>query len=269
MSRRLARFFEFVNRIEKSDRSLVVLNRTEPDPIKSMIETLFADQPVSIDEQTVPDVDEDTVVLLEDDQVVATSPLSALEEAILFVNSDIYVTGTRGIDEVSVPDAIVKLADVPFRLRGYPESNSEKLLLITISRYIEHAAWRSNGGTLRSSFQKLSRITDEIGTHAVYQRLSETNVDVHVYGQPNWTPEEGSNVTMHGGYDEAFRRTWFVVFTPDTTQTSATPDAADEAGGEEYMALLAIETDPRTWRGFWTFRREFVEEINAHIERTM
>jgi hypothetical protein len=50
---------------------------------------------------------------------------------------------------------------------GSPASNSEKLPLIVISRYIEQLAWQHETGRLRSSFQRLSRLDDERGTRRV------------------------------------------------------------------------------------------------------
>jgi riboflavin biosynthesis pyrimidine reductase len=52
-----------------------------------------------------------------------------------------------------MPDVLDGLTETPFTLRGYPESNSEKLLLILVSRQIERLAWEGGSGTLRSSFQ--------------------------------------------------------------------------------------------------------------------
>lgn len=36
--------------------------------------------------------------------------------------------------------------------------------------------WSRDAGTLRASFQKLSRIRDEVGTQRVYRRLGENGV---------------------------------------------------------------------------------------------
>lgn len=60
---------------------------------------------------------------------------------------------------------------------------------------------------------------------------------------------------MHGGYDDAFTRSWFVVFAPDS--------------GDDQAALVAHETSPRTWEGFWTYRRDLTADVARHIERTM
>lgn len=250
-------FQSFVDRAESPERSLVVVNRTEPDQIRAMLDDLFADQRVDVADVEVPDEAEDLVVLVEEGRWVAASPLSDLERTILLVNSDIYVSGSQGLDGLEVPEVITHLDEVPFELAGYPESLKEKFLLITVSRHIEHAAWTADGGTLRSSFQRLSRIDDETGTCDVYERLGASEgLDVHVYGVPDWIPDREFGVVAHGGYAPAFRRVWFVVFVPDD------PEA-------DHAALVAVERGPRDWRGFWTYRPDLVREINRHVEREM
>lgn len=173
---------QFLDELDGRERSLFVVNRSAPDPVLAMLDELFERQPVSVEETTLADAESDLVLLVEDGEVVARSPLSDLETAILFVNSDLFVTGARDLDEVALPDVLAHLDDVPFRLRGYPESHHEKLLLILVSRHIERRAWSRGAGTLRASFQSLSRIDDEVGTREVYQLLDGSAVDVHLYG---------------------------------------------------------------------------------------
>jgi hypothetical protein len=221
-----------------------------------MLEDLFADQSIEVAEGVDRDFDENTIVLVEDGEIVAQSPLAALNDAILLVNSDLYSTGTVDLTDTTVPSVIDGLTDSLFRLRGFPQSNSEKLLLILISRHIERLAYETGGGTLRSSFQQLSRITDERGTKQVYQKVASTTVDVHVYGQPDWTPTPDFPVTAHGGYKEDFRTSWFVIYTP-------------EDASAEQAALLAIETEPQVWDGFWTYDPTLVSKLSEHIRRTL
>jgi hypothetical protein len=232
-----------------------------------MLESTFDAQSVDVGEVDLPETGEDVVLLIEDEEVVATSPLDALRDAILLVNSDRYRTGTKGLETFDLPDVIVGLDDVRFSLRGYPRSNDEKLLLIVISRYIERIAWQAGTGRHRASFQRLSRLNDERGTRTVYEQLADTGVDVHLYGVPDWTPPDGFGAVMHGGYTPDFRDSWFVLFTPDGG--AATDVRADETTDQGPVALLAVEVEPRRWDGFWTFDPEVVAELNTHITRTM
>lgn len=248
------------------ERSLVVLDGEQPDPVTNQLAETFADQPVGVEERSLPDGDGDVVALLEDGEVVATSPLSAVRDAILLVNSDVYTTGLRELETADLPDVVAGLDEVPFDLWGYPESNREKLLLVAVSRLIERRAWRRGAGRLDTSFQRLSRIDDERGTRRVYDRLAATDVDVHLYGAPDADPEV--DATVHGGHDEPFRRSWVVVFQPpgDERGDDRRSRKHDEAGP---AALLAWETEPRRWRGVWTYRPALVAEVAATVEDAM
>lgn len=245
-------FRRFFDRLEAPDRSLVVLNRTAPEPIQAMLEKMLERQPVSITEAELPEANDDRVLLVEDGTVLASSTLGELQDEILLINSDLFITGARDLEEVTVSDVLAGLEEVPFFLRGYPESHKEKLLLVLLSRYIERTAWERQRGTLRTSFQFLSRIEDEVGTRQVYSRLDRSDVDVHVYGAPGWEPPPTSTITAHAGYERDFVESWFVVYTP--------PE-----GGDGHVALLALEAGPNEWDGFWTHRPSLVADIEAYI----
>jgi hypothetical protein len=246
----------FIERGETRDLSLAVVNRTRPRPIQTMLEETFDEGMVGVEELDVEDAEENVVLLLEDDEVVATSPLRALEDEILTVNSDLYITGTKSLGDVDLPAVIANLTETPFRVRGYPVSNSEKLPLIMISRYIEQLAWQHETGRLRSSFQRLSRLDDERGTRQVYRTLGETDVDVHVYGVPDWLPPETFPGVVHAGYHGEFRTSWFVVF-----------HAEDVAA--RTAALVAEKVGDNEWEALWTFDDDRVRAANRYIERAL
>lgn len=254
-----AGLYDFIPDVGTSDRGLVVINSSAPEPIERMLFDLFDDQSIDVTKEELPDADDDLVAAVEDGEILATSPIAALEQSILMVNSDLFKTGARDLEEIDLPDAIANLDDVPFRLRGYPESHLEKLLLIVISRHIERVAWEQGDGRLRASFQHLSRVNDERGTRRVYERLAASAVDVHVYGMLDWTPPPEMSVTAHGGYDADFRDGWFVVYTPS--------GGASESDGDEAIALVAVEVAPNEWEGFWTYDVDRVREVNRYIER--
>ncbi|MFW6002973.1 MAG: histidine kinase [Halanaeroarchaeum sp.] len=249
-------FSRFIPDADGTALSLVVVNRDSPEALRGLLESTFDGQSITVDEVERDDAERDMVYLLDGTEVIARSPLAEVADAILLVNSDIYVTGSRDVDDVELPAVIRDLTDVPFRLRGYPESNREKLLLITISRYIERLSLEHDTGTHRASFQHLSRIDDERGTKTVYDRLAHSETDTHVYGMPDWTPSPGNHLTMHGGWTRAFQDLWFVVHVPD-----------DES--LRHAALVAIEQEPGIWNGVWTFDEARVKAINRHIERTL
>lgn len=251
----LGSFIDDVAAATDRDYTLALVNHDRPEPVPRMVGRLFDDQPVSVDERQLTAFQDNVVALFADGDVVTTSPLSAFEREILFVNSDLYKTGEGHFESLETPAVLTELEDVAFRLRGYPESDTEKLVLIALSRYVERLAWTAGTGRLRSAFQRLSRIRDENGTGAVYRRLGGTDVAVHLYGRPDWIPPAEYEAVVHAGRSRLFRDFWFVV---------ARPEGDGTAG-----ALLAEEVDPGSWRGFWTFDDERVADVEAAIERLL
>ena len=244
----------FFEKIKAPDRHLVVLNQEAEYPVRSLLDSVLDGQPVSISDLEVTEEEADTVALVEDDEILARSTLDELLESVLLINSDLYKTGAIDLGEVTLPDVLQGLDEVPFRLRGYPASNKEKLLLISISRVIERMAAETAGGQLRASFQRLSRLYDERGTYSVYETLSNSGVDVHLYGIGDADPTDDLPVTVHTGTSYPYRRSRFVVFQPP-------PDAEIT----DHAALLALEDEPNVWDGFWTFRQSLVEELETYI----
>ena len=241
---------QFFDRIDSPVRSLVVVNRSEPEPVQRLLESLFANQDIDVDATTDETYPPNTVLLLEDGVAVAQSPLESLMNTILLVNSDIYTTGTRELTAVTLPAVLEELENQQFTVQGYPRSDSEKMLLITISRLIERRAFEAGSGTLRSSFQQLSRIRDEKGTNRVYRSLGETDVDVHVYGIGDKADVGDIPVTVHTGGTYPYRNSWFVVF-------------SNNADGE--MALLALQEPNKSWNGFWTTDTEIISDLDQFI----
>ena len=327
---------QFLDRFDGPERSVVVVNRTDPDPVLNMLVDTFGDDAVRVVEgrvtdgagdgrvtdgagdsagrtepdridghsarelaatstidgggNVVPSIDvevlrrhedvpfdgggpdniENLVLLMEGDEVVAGSTLDELGDAVLFVNSDLYVTGSRSLSDVDLPSVISGLDDATFTLRGYPESNRQKLLLITISRFIERAAWTAGDGILRSSFQRLSRIDDEVGTRDVYERVSRTGIDTHLYGVPDELPTD-LDAVIHAGSDPDFTDSWFVVYRPPEGLHPAESNPSSDLvrGIEGGVGLLAVETEPRVWRGLWTFDSDRLSRVNRYIERNL
>lgn len=236
------------------DRSLVVVNREGPEPVRRLFEETFGDTPVDVEEREDPDEADDVVLLLEEGEVVASSPLEAVQEAVLFVNVDLYRTGLSGVEKHEAPAVLTALDGTAFRLRGFPASAKEKLLLVVISRYIERRALEVGAGRFDAGFQRLSRVHDEYGTRAVYDRLAGTDLDVHVYGVPDADGVgERLGVTAHGGTGEEYRRSWFVVFDP--------PDGA----AVDPAALVASETGDNAWEATWTYDPGRVERVQRYL----
>lgn len=247
----------FIDAIKTSDKTLLLLNRTKPEPLVNLLRQGLGGQPVTIAERQIPEGTQDSVCLIDENEVVAMTPISRLMEAYLLINVDRYRTGTKQIKCGSFPDVLTGLDEVEFTVRGYPASAKEKLILILISRFIEFQALSHGRGTLRTTFQYLSRLDDELGTRTVYEWLADSGVDTHVYGV-NDAPEVVSDIgtTAHSGTREEYRRSWVVVFTPPKDDTT-----------DVHAALVAVETSPNVWRGMWTYDPGHVSRVNAYLTR--
>jgi hypothetical protein len=241
---------KFVDEAGHEDWTLVVLNSERPDQVSGLVRKTFENEHVAVDTDLDTTVPADTVALIDGDEVVTTSTLERLREMVLFVNSDIYTTGTRGLEELVVPDVVLELSDTAFRLWGFPVSDTQKLVLITMSRYVEQLAFERGVGTLRAAFQRLSRLDSEPGTRRVYERLADTELEVHAYGIPDSRPPD-LTIQTHHGRNHDYRRMWVVTFCP--------PDDG------RHVALLAHERVANLWDGFWTFDTETVRAINQHM----
>jgi hypothetical protein len=247
--------YEFLEFGDVPERSLVVVNRDGPEPLQRLFEETFSNTPVDVEERDLPGEADDVVLLVEEGEVVASSPLSDLRNTVLLVNVDLYKTGLSGIEKHEAPSVLTALDEMPFTLRGFPHSTKEKLLLVVMARYIERLALEAGAGRLDTGFQRLSRMRDEYGTEAVYDRLEGTDVDVHVYGVPDEKPDT-DDVTVHTGTDDVYRHSWFVVFDPPTGA------AVDPA------AMVAVETEADTWEATWTYDPDRVGRIQRYVVET-
>lgn len=245
----------FVDDCESPDATLTVHNPDSESPLYRLLAGLFEEQAVTVrqrqGERAVP---ADTVVVERGDDPVAVSPLQAVQDTVLLVNSDLYTTGTRGLDDVITPDVLTQLDEIPFEATGTGRSSKSKLLLIELSRYVEARAWNGDG-TLHAGFQQLSRLDDERGTRRVYERLGDDpTVEPHVYGVPDSRPSV-PGVAVHGDRSAELRRSWFVVYDP--------PDRREDAA-----ALVVYRTDAGTWEGFWSYDAETVRAVSDYLAET-
>lgn len=250
---------DVIEAVDTSDKTLLLVNVTDraAKPQISLLDRVFDAESVTVAERQLADGQENLVCLLEDGEVVATSPWAELKRAFLLINTDRYRTGTKQIETGSFPDVLTGLDDIEFTVRGYPASNKEKLLLVVISRFIEFQALSEGVGGFDASFQLLSRLDDEYGTKRVYEWLADSEVDTHVYGHRDEpTVVDDLDVTVHANDSPELRRLWFVVFVPPADSTA------------DHIALVAEETGPNVWRGLWTYDPDRVRRIQSYVRGT-
>ncbi|MFY4812321.1 hypothetical protein ACOJIV_06335 [Haloarcula sp. AONF1] len=239
----------FIDTVPLARRTLTVFNDDEPEPLVRMLKRMVDSPAVEIGAGEIsPETPENAVVVEDEDGTeLAVSSISEISACVLLVNADLYVTGTRSIEEVDTPAALRHLDEVRFSVTG-----KRKMLLIELSRYIESLGWQSDDNTLHAGFQYLSRIDDERGTRRVYDRLTDSDTDLHLYGLPDRVPELSGDTTLHTESCDELRESWFVVNTDCD---------ADMKG-----VLLADRTGPSQWRGYWSFDANHVDEISAYLQ---
>jgi len=252
---------KFITDISTADAVLLIGNRTRPQHLVNILSKAFTDQSVAITERHIPEGRDDLVCLIKQGHVVATSSLQRLERAFLLVNSDRYKTRTTAVGISQFPDVLTYLTGIEFSLTGYPKSDKEKLLLIIISRFIEHLALSIGHGRLDATFQKLSRLDDEYGTQTVYETLGDSNVETHVYGiRDEPSAVKDLDIHVHADTTAELSRFWVLTFTPDSERPTADTDVT-------HAALVAVETAPNVWRSTWTHDATHVKEIQSYLKR--
>ncbi|WP_254271700.1 DICT sensory domain-containing protein [Haloarcula marina] len=122
--------------------------------------------------------------------------------------------------------------------------------MVAASREIEDRAWRVGNGSLHAGFQTLSTLEGELD---LYERLGDSDVDVHAYAVPDIDPPDQSAFTLHLERTQEIADSWFVVF-----------DGGDDPS--QKCALLAEEREPRKFYGFWTYDESTVDWIIEHLE---
>jgi hypothetical protein len=235
---------EFIEEAENRDRSMVVFE-TGADGSERIerIERFFDEGTVSRERE--PRLVAQFASLFPEEGVVAVSTLDEFDGDYLLVDSGFEVVGTRSRDRIDAPEFVVRVDDATFLVAA-----GNTPLLTEMSHHIEEFALHRDAGTLWTGMQELSRL-GESRTYAIYERLADSGVESHVFGRSGESdPDPG--VRTHGDATPEILESWFVVYQGD-------------AGS---AALVAVETDPGTFRGFWTFESELADRVGEYVRRT-
>lgn len=122
--------------------------------------------------------------------------------------------------------------------------------LLAATREIEDRAWRHGRGELHVGFQRAEALAAQ---RTVYERLAESDLDVHVYFDGQWDAPSIRAVTEHTGRDGEFGEFWLVAFLPEA-------DAQSQA-----CALIARERAPNSYGGYWTYDQDRVTRLVRHL----
>ncbi|MFC7020503.1 MULTISPECIES: DICT sensory domain-containing protein [Haloarcula] len=240
---------ELIAGVEGHEQTLTVYNAG--DDVSDELRAQFADRNIRVEtERTESGRPGEFVTLSDDGEVVTATSLAAFR------------------DELGSGSATGSVGDSPYRplLDHLDETMFTSWSidrLVAASREIEDRAWRVGRGALHAGFQTTTTLE---GERDLYERLGETDVDVHAYAYPDSDPPTHDRFTLHHPptHDRftlhlerasEIENSWFVVF---------------DGGGddEQKSALLAEEREPRAFYGFWTYDPSTVDYILEHLEST-
>jgi DICT domain-containing protein len=230
---------EFVDEVASARRTVTVF---APDRIESL-ESYFETRNVAVEHEPLPDDGSGGfVVVTAEGEFVGSVGARAVRELVAPADRSLEFGSRRAI---RVP--LNLLADTTF-------VSFDRRQMLGASREFEDRAYRQERGTLRAGFQSLSKLKAQ---QAGYESLlKRTRLDVHVYGEPDWSPEL-PGATVHAKDDPEIGSFWFVVF-----------DGGDDP--RQACALLAEEVpdDPGSFRGFWTYDSETVAALGDYLRAT-
>ncbi len=214
-----------------------------PDPIDDL-DLAFEARNVSIRYEPLPPGDQEGFIVVSDeDGYIGSVGLGAVSELI----SPDCGRGLESRHRNAAFQCLLELLDdTVFRAL-------EKRQLLAASREIEDRAWRVGRGELHTGFQDLSAMKAQ---KPVYEQLGERgDLSVHVYGRPDWMPDSMRDVWFYPVESEEIGHFWFVVY---------------DGGGDDLnaCALLAEETAPDEFEGFWTYDPAVVADIRRYVSQT-
>lgn len=220
---------DIVASVASEERTLVCYAPSEAASLVDEVEEYVSSHHVSVVHEVV-DADGARAELRNGDTVVAEVSLDALRALV-----DPGVTRTVG-ESVPYSPLLEGLSESTF-------SSYSRHQMLTASREVEDRAWRQGHGTLAAGFQRFSIFTDQAD---VYERLGNSDLDVHVYGEPDIDPPTGP-YTIHPTRAAGIPQSWFVAY---------------DGGGQDIQkcALLAEERDD-SFYGFWTYEPKLVDRI--------
>lgn len=239
-------FHEILASVRSESPTLTVLNHDGPSEELGVVEQYFDRQGVAVRTASL-DVDEPHSVALlhHGDDLLGSESVTAVRSAI-----ELDAAADNDFDTRRTSDLLTNLERSVFGARA-----ADKSLLIDVSHSIELLANRTQTGKLHAGFQQLSNLVGSEQAARIYERLSESGVEVHVYGVPD-TDIEFRGVSVHDIDTPEIRESWFVVY---------------DGGGdpERQAALLTVEiNDSNQYKGFWTYDSDIVQQIGRYVEAT-
>lgn len=210
---------------------------------RSDIEAWLVDHGVAVESRSLPSGGPDPFIEVSTDgEVVSVIGVDALEG---LLTPPIHRPGDRD----GISDGYRALFDL---LERTVVSGINRRELLAVSREIEDRAYRVGEGTLRVSFQTLSRFRSQT---AVYRTLAaETDLDIHIYALDDWTPPKIGGLTYHTEDVERLEPHWVLAY--------------DGGPGDSQACGLVARAHSEDYAGFWTNDPSLVEEIATALAET-
>lgn len=226
-----------VEDVEASAKTLSLVNYAGSEATKARVVSYFEPQHVAVrDDVSAPSLPADFAVLHDGGSFVAAA---AVDEIHRHLAGEEYL-GAGPFGPAERPAILRHVDDRTF-------TSYDRRRMTLASREIEYYAWRAGGGEIRAGFQRFSTLAPQART---YERIADAGVDVHVYGAPDAAVPDG--LTEHASEDEEILSSWFVAY--EGTEPS------------DARALVAVETDPGTFTGFWTYENETVAAVLDRLD---
>ncbi|WP_058996941.1 DICT sensory domain-containing protein [Haloarcula sp. CBA1127] len=228
-----------LRRFEDSDVTITVYG---PPATKTVGERL-ATQGIDATWRKLPTGHQNAFAVIRRDGVFAEAvPLTAMETFLC--------DPMAGIGDSGTPDSDPGRQLLHSALANTLLSSLTPAQLLATSHEFEDRAYRVGAGTLRVSFQSLSIFRSQ---RARYESLtSDTDLDIHVYGQDDWEPPAIPGISFHPLTNDTLEQVWLLAFDAD-------------GDDQNKCALVAEETEDGAFRGVWTYNPRLVDEIMAAV----
>jgi len=237
---------DLIEEVAAERQILTILNYDDDASLLESLETYFERLNVEVrTTETSTGTPLNTAILHRGSDPVDMAPVRILDRAVRIERAD----DAADFEAVERPTLLRRAENDCYRV-----DEGGKQYLTDISRLVEEEALDVGRGTLYTGFQRLNRIDDECGTSRIYERIAASLVSTHLFGRPGDVPNAESH-TLHTEPDGELAVAWFVVF---------------DGGGDDdrKVALVCEETEPGTYRGFWTRRADLVDRIIAYLRGT-
>ncbi|PSQ18834.1 hypothetical protein BRD00_03545 [Halobacteriales archaeon QS_8_69_26] len=241
-------FSTFVDDVKEREKTLTVFAANDESTL-SELRDFFEVQNIAVRRGHVEgDEPRDFVVLHQEGDAVAVSTLRDLRQSLFLTDRPSGFGSSFDVDEA--PDVVNSLGNTTFSV-----DCEDRTLLTQISNYVGELAFRAGSGTVHSGIRRISALTEDPSRLALYRKVADAGVETHVYAARDADIPEIGGVSVHVSDADEIASARFDVF----------DGAGDDASK---AAMVAFDQGEDSFRGFWTFEADIVDEIEAYVRET-